>query len=192
MCTYWHLNTLTDTSRSLLIITDNYWHLLTHMCIYWHLNTLTDTSRNLRIITDTYLHLLTLTDTCWHLLTLADTYCHILTLTDTYSPIITLRTTFWVLILWTWANDHFLLLTSYYWKAKPISARILRALKMFELEQPNLSLSRRAKNEPAWAHPLGKWQAKQAGKLTYYYSTVLLSFTFLALDWALAIKLKTG
>ena len=66
------------------------------------------------------------TDTYWHLLTLTDTYWHILTLTDTYSPIITLRTTFWVLILCTWAKwPHFFLLK----KAKPISARILRALK---------------------------------------------------------------
>ena len=62
-------------------------------------------------------------------MTRIDTYWHLVTLTDTYSPIITLRTTFWVLILWTWANDH--LLTYYLLKkAKPISARILRALNI--------------------------------------------------------------
>ena len=58
-------------------------------------------------------------DTYWHL----DTYRHLL---DTYWHLMTLRTSFWVLILWTWANDQTLLLTK---KAKPISARILRALK---------------------------------------------------------------
>ena len=82
------------------------------------------------------------TDTYWPSLT---TYWHLLTLTYTYWLRMTLRTSFWVLILWTWANDYLLLK-----KAKPISARILRALKI-----------------SFWVSILWTWANDQT--LTYYY-----------------------
>ena len=98
--TYRLLLTLTDNTWYLMTITDNYWWLLD---TYWHFLTITDTNTSL-----------TLTANYWHLPTLAD---YLLTLSD---HLLTLETIY--LTLWTYDPTKKI--------AKPISARILRALKI--------------------------------------------------------------
>ena len=73
------------------------------------------------MLTDANWHLLTLTDTYWHLLTLIDTYRHLQTCTNNE---------------YSWNDVNIALIAEFtkvpdrnYKKAKPISARMLRALK---------------------------------------------------------------